>query len=122
MATIFGQTNVGHSRGQPHNHPKHRVPTSFSPHEGTGPRVRPSKTRVLGVMGGRLGATASGNSRGSKSRGAPRFPSSAVMPVQTRPHGAQRANEANTRVTPARFGKRRLSSTRSFLRGQLPNS
>lgn len=120
MAKIHGFTDVGHARGQSHNQPKHRVPTAYAPGLGAGGRVRPSRTRVLGVMGGRLGATTSGNTRGSKSRGAPNF-GGAVMPVQTQPRGASRTTGEQRRGTPARFGSRKLPTTRGFLRRQLPN-
>lgn len=119
MATIHGHTDIGHARQQRANTPRHRTPTSYAPNLGAGSRVRPSRTRVLGVMGGRLGATASGNTRASRSRGAPRFPN--VMPVQARPHGASRVTGEQRRGTPARFARRRVPSTRGFLRGQLPN-
>lgn len=117
---IHGISDVGHSRGQSHNQPRHSMPTAYAPGLGAGARVRPSRTRVLGVMGGRLGATASGNTRRSRSAGAPRF-GSAVMPVQSRPHGASRVTGEQRRGTPARFGTRKLPSTRGFLRRQLPN-
>lgn len=117
---IHGNTDVAHSRNQPHNKPRHRVPSAFAPNLGAGGRVKPSRTRVLGVMGGRLGATASGNTRASKSRGAPRF-GGAVMPVQTRPHGASRTTGEQRRGTPARFGTRKQPTTRGFMRRQLPN-
>lgn len=116
---IYGNSDVRHARQQPHNQPKHKVPSAYAPSLGAGGRVRPSRTRVLGVMGGRLGATASGNTRSSKSRGAPHF--SAVMPVQTKPHGVSRMTGEQRRGTPARFGTRKMPTTRSALRKQLPN-
>lgn len=109
----------GKSKSNPVYMAKHRVPADYAPNLGAGTRVRPSRTRVLGIMGGRLGATASGNTRGSRSAGAPRF--SNTMPVQTRPHGASRVTGEQRRGTPARFMSRRVPSTRGFLRRQLPN-
>ena len=109
----------GRSKSNPVNVPKHRVPGGYAPNQGAGSPVRPSRTRVLGVMGGRLGATSSGNTRPSASRGAPRFKS--TMPVQSRPHGASRKTGEQRPGTPARFMSRRVPSTRGFLRRQLPN-
>jgi hypothetical protein len=116
---IHGNTDVSHARNQLHNHPKHRVPGGFAPAQGGGSRVKPSRTRVLGIMGGRLGATASGNTRASRSKGAPRFKN--TMPVQSRPHGAPRKTGEQTPGTPARFMSRRSPTTRGDLRRQLPN-
>lgn len=109
----------GKSKSNPVYQPKHRVPSGYAPNLGGGARVKPSRTRVLGIMGGRLGATASGHSRGSRSAGAPHFRN--TMPVQTRPHGVNRKTGEQRPGTPARFMSRRVPSTRGFLRRQLPN-